>query len=337
MSAMEPSRWNMVHAARREWERLLRQRKLTEEAQEQVLTRVYAALDLPPAPLYRVQSPLAAMLLIPHLGAFHRVTMPEAYLLEMLLDPLTSSLGETEAWGRFGGRLGFDAAFSRPIKEQLSVAFVEGFTDQLGDTLRKLGGEDFAQGRIRSGIFKPIPDKITAWWRKICGTNCRWWLFGKFSVVCTSEYATDPEDIDDQGRLHCEDGPVHKYPDGCEIYSWHGIQVPEHAIRKPESITLQEVDAALNVELRRALIERMGAGAYLMKSGAELVDMDSLTLDGSAPRALLRDKYGNMWLVGTDGSTERVYTMAVPRDVRSCRAAHIAICGFDEALLVAEA
>jgi len=65
--------------------------------------------------------------------------------------------------------------------------------------------------------------------------------------------------------------------------------------------------------------------------------MDSMTLQGSAPRALMRDDLGNMWLVGTDGSTARVYTMAVPSDVSTCKEAHERICGFGENRLIAEA
>jgi hypothetical protein len=105
----------------------------------------------------------------------------------------------------------------------------------------------------------------------------------------------------------------------------------------PETITLDEIMGTENAEYRRVLIQKMGPGEYLKRSDAQLVDMDSLTLTGSAPRALMRDKFGQMWLVGTDGSTARVYTMPVAEDARTCREAHDSISGFSETRIIEEA
>jgi hypothetical protein len=40
---------------------------------------------------------------------------------------------------------------------------------------------------------------------------------------------------------------------------------------------------------------------------------------GSMPRALMVDKQGQRWLVGTDGSTKRVYYMRAPRRCQHLR------------------
>jgi hypothetical protein len=50
---------------------------------------------------------------------------------------------------------------------------------------------------------------------------------------------------------------------------------------------------------------------------------------GASTRVLLEDPDGEKWLVGTDASTKRVYTMSVPREVRTCSEAHCAISGLD--------
>jgi len=85
------------------------------------------------------------------------------------------------------------------------------------------------------------------------------------------------------------------------------------------------------------LIERMTPSRYLRESGAKLIDADHEgARKGSAPRALLRDEKGEQWLVGTDGGTRRVYYMPVPDDVKTCREAHCAICGFDESKILAK-
>ena len=142
--------------------------------------------------------------------------------------------------------------------------------------------------------------------------------------------------VDEQNRPHCEDGPFCEWSDGFRLYSIHGVRVPQWVVERPSEITAEKCDAEGNAEVRRIMIERIGVGKYLSESGAKLVDMDSLTLVGSAPRALVEDKRGEKWLVGTDGSTKRVYFMPVDPASKTCKEAHESICGFSEDLLIAE-
>ena len=138
-------------------------------------------------------------------------------------------------------------------------------------------------------------------------------------------------------RLHCGGGPALE-SDVENLYFWHGVLVPAFVVTRPEWITLGDITNETNLEVQRIMIERYGAGRYLKDTEAKLLDMDSLTLEGSAPRALMEDKTGNRWLCGTDGSTARVYTMAVPREAKSCAEAHRMISGLDrEDRLIAEA
>jgi len=138
-------------------------------------------------------------------------------------------------------------------------------------------------------------------------------------------------------RLHCEDGPTLE-SDIENLYFWHGVLVPAFVVTRPDWITLDHIRKESNLEVQRIMIERFGAGKYLVETKAQLLDMDSLTLVGSAPRMLVEDEKGNRWLCGTDGSTGRCYTMAVPREATTCSEAHRMISGLDsEARLVAEA
>jgi hypothetical protein len=138
-------------------------------------------------------------------------------------------------------------------------------------------------------------------------------------------------------RLHNETGPALE-SDVENLYFWHGVLVPAFVVTRPEWITMKHIQTETNLEVQRIMIERYGAGRYLKDTEAKLIDMDSLTLEGSAPRALMEDKTGNRWLCGTDGSTARVYTMAVPREAQTCAEAHRMISGLDkESRLVAEA
>jgi len=140
--------------------------------------------------------------------------------------------------------------------------------------------------------------------------------------------------VDADNRPHCEDGPFCEWADGTRLWSWHGVRVPGWVIEHPELITADDVTAEQNEEVRRVLVERMTPEKFLAESKAEVIDMDfEGTATGSAARALLRDKTGGVWLVGTDGSTKRTYYMPVTPTIKTCRAAHEERCGFDERLI----
>lgn len=84
-------------------------------------------------------------------------------------------------------------------------------------------------------------------------SSCYSWPFKDFIVV--SERPTVIK-RDDEGRLHCSDGPALAF-DGMEIYSWHGVTVPAEWLsgKKP---TPKEALTWENVEQRRAACEIVG-------------------------------------------------------------------------------
>lgn len=137
---------------------------------------------------------------------------------------------------------------------------------------------------------------------------------------------------------HSLDGPTHEYADGWKIWHIDGIRVTEKIVMEPETITLDEIKDEQNAELRRVLRQQYGEGRYLRDTGAKLVDMDyEGAKQGAAPRALLQEAGSDdRWLVGTDGSTKRVYYMPVPSTVRTCRQAHELIAGMDESRIVSK-
>jgi hypothetical protein len=321
-----------VVQARLEWLR----KGASEGCAKEILERIHLVQGLSPAPVYHFGSPLAAMLAIPHLAAHHRLEGHGYYLLKSIGDPLQSRLGvrslEDDQRRQIANEL--VAALGFPIEDQLNGKFLDGFTDRICGLLRDLGGDDFVKSRMTHGLFKTLDKDALEWWRTIASTGCWWWPYTKFTVV--SAYPTKVS-FDSPGRLHAEDGPAIEFPDGLAIWAWHGVLVSERMVLHPETFSDDEVQSEANAEIQRVMIERMGAGEYLRKVGAKLIDMDSLTLEGSAPRALMEDKNGQKWLVGTDGSTARVYTMSVPREARTCREAHRLIAGFPEDRLIAEA
>lgn len=80
--------------------------------------------------------------------------------------------------------------------------------------------------------------------------------------------------VDDRDRPHCEDGPFCQWADGTKLYAWHGVRVPMYVIERPESITIERIEAEENVEVRRIMIEQFGYERFILESGAQLIHSD---------------------------------------------------------------
>lgn len=164
------------------------------------------------------------------------------------------------------------------------------------------------------------------------------WLGTGAAVCCDGPTVMH---TDDEGRLHCDAGPAVKFADGLQLFFIEGQAVREQVVLRPRSLSVAVIRAEENAEVRRIMIERFGHSRYLEGLGAKLVDMDCVDVVpgdaafGSMPRALMDDSDGGQWLIGTDGSTRRVYYMPVPRFVRTCAEAHDLLAGFDEANIIA--
>jgi hypothetical protein len=69
--------------------------------------------------------------------------------------------------------------------------------------------------------------------------------------------------MDERGRLHSTAGPALTYRDGLSIWAYHGIELWEDAIMRPETITFDTILGCSNVELRRALVELFGLERFV--------------------------------------------------------------------------
>ena len=98
-----------------------------------------------------------------------------------------------------------------------------------------------------------------------------WFVHPDFCLVCGP-----PERLfaDEQGRPHCSDGPFCSWSDGSALYAIHGVPVAARVVERPETMTVAEIDAQQNAEVRRVMIERFGCDRYLRESGAEAVDAE---------------------------------------------------------------
>ena len=160
-------------------------------------------------------------------------------------------------------------------------------------------------------------------------------LNGCFFVVWTDTHlywCAKPEIYkNEQRQPHREDGPALRN-DIEDLFFVRGTMVTEQIVMHPKTITGNQVGLETNAEVRRIMIERMGAPKYLHETQAKLLDADyEGAKQGAAPRALLQDMFNDKWMVAADGSTEaRTYYLPVPENVQTCVEAHVSICGFDE-------
>lgn len=140
---------------------------------------------------------------------------------------------------------------------------------------------------------------------------------------------------DDRGRLHSLDGPAFAWADGRETYWINGVRVTKRVVMAPDTLTVEEIKGERDAEVRRVMRQQFGEGRYLAETGAKVVHMDHEgARKGAAPRCLMEDGEGRRFLVGTDGSTRRVYYMEVPPEIVTCAAAHTYLCGFDESRIL---
>ena len=99
-----------------------------------------------------------------------------------------------------------------------------------------------------------------------------WWCFGSVAIVTSapSVLKRDPEH-----RLHCEDGPALAYPGGWAIWAIHGVCVPQRAVTKPQSLSIEEIVHEPDLNTRRAMLERFGYERFVQKAGLRPVQTDS--------------------------------------------------------------
>jgi len=116
------------------------------------------------------------------------------------------------------------------------------------------------------------------------------WWWPSSDTVILSERPTCLH-RDDRHRLHNTSGPAIQYPDGWGVWAVHGVRVPQYIIENPENLTPQRITDEENVEVRRIMLERYGAGRYLHDIGAVVLDADVDPLGN--PRRLLRAELPN--------------------------------------------
>ena len=123
------------------------------------------------------------------------------------------------------------------------------------------------------GLTHPVLEKfeVTETLIKSCG-----WTWWHENVLAISDR---PEVLkrDEQGRLHCENGPAISFRDGWALHYWHGVKVPAHWIEDRANLDPAEVLKADNVEQRAAGAAIIGWPKMAQKLKRKIIDGDPNT------------------------------------------------------------
>jgi hypothetical protein len=95
--------------------------------------------------------------------------------------------------------------------------------------------------------------------------HARFWIVSDFPTVLGR---------DDRHRSHSLTGPSLAWRDGWRVYRIHGVAVPAQVVEAPETITVAQIEAEQNTEVRRVLVEQYGTARYLADSGAVEIHRD---------------------------------------------------------------
>jgi len=125
--------------------------------------------------------------------------------------------------------------------------------------------------------------------------------------------------FDNNERLHNEDGAAIEYTDGFNVYSLHGVRVPEWIVETPkDEIDPEKVLAITNVEIRLAAIRHVGLHNFLSQIEHKVLDKKSMEGDrlsiiqGIVEETLGQEEY-NTFMINNSGIFDHYYELLLVR------------------------
>jgi len=226
-------------------------------------------------------------------------------------------------WDSLGASLG--ASLRASLWDSLGASLQASLWDSLGDS-RFWGQQEahwiafyaFCRDVVGVSFEKKRAQQLDLW-SEIAQSCGWWWPYKGLCIVADRPEIVRWETDRDRPRLHCDSGPALRYRDGWEVYSWHGLRVPEKLIEEPGAISVADIHAEQNQELRRAKLEIAGWERYLREAGARQIASDDtgelLEVDGLGDG----DPIARFVHVRCP-STGREYTLRVPPQTETARA-----------------
>lgn len=102
--------------------------------------------------------------------------------------------------------------------------------------------------------------------------HCGW--LNVYEDVVVFQHRPESIKMDDENRLHCENGPAIRYRDGYSVYAWHGTRIPGEWIEKKGALTPKIALTWSNIEQRRCACEILGWAKILEQLDAKVINED---------------------------------------------------------------
>jgi hypothetical protein len=133
-----------------------------------------------------------------------------------------------------------------------------------------LASIDFARKHLKCKLPDAMSYHLDMWMRLALGATG--YLF--FSNCCFVYLRPIEAFFDERVRLHHEKKAAAQFVDGSALYFWHGIEVEDFVITKPEQISVKMIEKERNIEVRRILIERYGFENYVRHGAFRKIQED---------------------------------------------------------------
>lgn len=147
--------------------------------------------------------------------------------------------------------------------------------------------------------------------------HCGWWAAYDECVIFQDRH-TDLK-LNEDGRLHNEDGPAVTYAGGFKVYAIDGVRLNEKIVMAPETLTVEDINGEQDMDIRSIMIERHGWHKFLKAINATCVDERENHTEGTLEALYETEDFGNRLVVTCP--TGRVFTMGVPPEIVSCESA----------------
>ena len=203
-----------------------------------------------------------------------------------------------------------------PLRTRLGAEF-----DEQGLPAARLALLDAAHGQQDGAWLGAFEDDAALHGLAAVARNAGWWWPYERVVVMTERPVALHRD--NLGRLHHGDGPALSYPDGWGLYAWRGMPIPAEVAHALPHLTVEQIRAEENAEVRRVMLEHFGYDRYLRDSGASQVHRDEcgilwrVDLPGDEPLVMVEVVNSTP---EPDG-TSRTYFLRVPPWVSTAREA----------------
>lgn len=153
--------------------------------------------------------------------------------------------------------------------------------------------------------------------------NCGWWA--PYNDYIIFQHRHEELHVDEEFRLHNENGPAIRYRDGYSVWAVHGVRVTEQIIMRPETLTIDQINSENNQDVRSIMIDRFGWPKYLENSDAKCIDFRDNYIEGTK-EALYVSPIGGLRLVVTC-PTGRIFALGVKDGVKTCEDAQFWLSG----------